>query len=166
MFKESLSPKPIKKGEGFTMEESRFSRSDNDHPGLQFRPEETEETALKRTSGEKAHQQTNPSPEEKLKYKTELRQRNIRALGKFFREQITKRNGVYSETLLITSNGEFNWEERHDGRPPFITTCDVDTSEDLYTIMHEISQENPDLEISFENDSNGTWIKYTVTEKK
>lgn len=80
-----------------------------------------------------------------------------------------KKSGEYSETLKIKQDGSLDREKRMDGRVPFIVSIgDLKSLEDLYQLMHKISQEHPDLNMSFEVDPNREWMKYTVlkTESK
>jgi len=53
-----------------------------------------------------------------------------------------------------------------DGWLPYLVSAgDLKSPEDLYQLMHKISQEHPDLNISFDVDPNRKWIKYRVSKK-
>ena len=87
--------------------------------------------------------------------------------------QIIKRNlggkeEDYSERLSIESNGILNPKVRLDDEyaPLILSVLDLRNVEDLYQALEDLKDENPDLEISIENDPEGKWIKYSVREKK
>jgi len=118
-------------------------------PNLEFRPGETSETAREREEIEKVQQAE------------ESAQIDRNFIVKNFFEDGIKRRGEYSETFKIKEDGSLDRETSgviniaHEVRSP----------EDLYQLMHEISQEHPDLDISFDVDPNGKWIKYRVSKE-
>ncbi|MAF59332.1 hypothetical protein CL631_00600 [bacterium] len=162
------------KGEGFSMREGNpFSKPVG--PGLEFRPGETNETALARQEKEEAvreklrqeyqEKEANMTPEEKAQRAEEWAQQDRKWMAEWFEDGI-KRNGEYSEALQIKQNGSLDREKRVDGLLPFIVSAhDLKSPEDLYKLIYKISQEHPDLDVLFETDANGKWIKYRVTKK-
>ncbi|MDD4477288.1 MAG: hypothetical protein PHY40_04015 [Patescibacteria group bacterium] len=171
--KPSEKKEPIK-GEGFSMRDGNpFSKPVG--PGLEFRPGETNETASERQKKEKAEREklrqeyrekeANITPEEKAQRAEEWAQQDRKLMAEWF-EDCIKKNGEYSEALQIKQDGSLDCEKRLDGRLPIlVSVCDLKSPEDLYQLMHKISQEYPNLDISFEVDPSRKWIKYRVAKK-
>lgn len=118
--------------------------------------------ALEKEDKEDREKEAKMTPEEKAQW-AEQRSRNW--IAEWFEDRI-KQNGEYSEALQIQQDGSLNPEERLDGRLPYVVdAADLKSPEDLYQLMHRISNEHPDLSISFEVDPGGKWIKYRVAKK-
>ncbi|MDO8572734.1 MAG: hypothetical protein Q7S11_03125 [bacterium] len=165
---------PIK-GEGFTMKKGNlFGKKVG--PSLEFRPGETSETARVREEGEEAGREclrqeyrekdVKMTPEEKAQRAEEWPRQNRNWMAKWFEDGI-KKSGEYSEALQIKPDGSLDREKRMDGGLPFIVSAgDLKSPEDLYQLMHKISQEHLELGVSFEVDPNRKWMKYRVAKKK
>ncbi len=166
LFEKSSKDEPVE-GDGFSMREVKPSSSPVG-PSLEFRPGETNETALERQKKEEERRKKEESkitPEEKERRAEEQAIEERNWVAESFRVAI-KKDGEYSEKLQIKQDGNFDRKKRVDGSLPFITNIgDLSSPEDLYELMHKISDENPDLNVSFETDINGGWIKYCVTKK-
>ena len=177
MSKENpFKEEPIK-GDGFIMKEGD-QLSQPTGPSLEFRPRETSETARNREKGEKAMREhlrqglspevkkTPQTPEEKARRAEEEAQGNRDWLVGVFENHI-KEYGKYSEILGIKEDGTLDQKKRFDDdAPPLITVLDtIKTPEKLYQLMHKISQECSELDISFETDPTGKWIRYRVSRK-
>ena len=71
----------------------------------------------------------------------------------------------YSETLIINPDGHMEKKRRaNDSTPPYFAGL-VETPSDLYKLMKEVQDAHPEYKISFENDPNGTWMKYKVSKQ-
>ncbi len=180
MSRENPFEKPSKekkepvKGEDFTMKEgSPFGRKVG--PSLEFRPGETSETARVREEREEARRErlrqeyrekeARMTPEEKAQRVEEWARQDRNWMAEWFEDGI-KKSGEYSEALQIRQDGSLDREKRMDGCLPFIVSIgDLKSPEDLYQLMHKISQEHPELDISFEVDPNRKWMKYRVSKK-
>jgi len=183
--KPNFNPGPPKKddkeikGEGFVMsgkdrKPSRFSSSSR--ASVEFRPGATNEEAIRTLEKENAERErlnkeyrekeAKMTPQEKAQRAEEWARQDRNWMVEWF-EDVMKKDGEYSETLGIEKDGSLNREKRiNDGFVPFIVTPgDLKSSEDLYQLMHKISQEHPQLNISFEVDPNRKWIKYRVSKK-
>ena len=173
-FSKPSEEKDFIKGEGFTMKEGDpFGRPVG--PSLEFRPGETNKTALARQEKEEAERErlrneyrekaASMTPEEKEQQAEEWAQQSRKWIAEWFTEGI-KKNGEYSETLQIKQDGSLDREKRLDGRLPFLVNAgNLKSPEDLYQLMHKISQEHPNFNVSFEVDPNRKWIKYRVIQK-
>ncbi len=164
------------RGDGFAMRKEGFPGG-SDGPGLEFRPGETNETASKRQKKEELEREKLQQEREELWREEEvgmtLEEKAQRAEGRarqgrnwmveWFENGIKRNGGEYSETLLIKQDGDLDREKSIDGSPPVIMNAgDLKNPEDLYRIMHKISQERPELDISFEADPDRKWIRYRV----
>ena len=80
-----------------------------------------------------------------------------------FVKNIIKDKGIYSETLYIDPNGEFN-SIREDGGPTFIRAFAA-SPENLFRLAKEIMEKYPDYKFDFQKDTEGKMIKYTISKK-
>lgn len=173
----SKSPEEKKepvKGEGFIMrEENPTVKSVG--PRYEFRPGETNETARTREEKEEAkrkklqqeyrEKEAKMTPDEKAQRAEEWAREGRNSMAEWFEDGI-KKSGEYSEALQIKQDGSLDREKKVDGRLPFIVDAgNLKNPEDLYQLMHKVSQDHPDLNILFEVDPNRKWIKYRVTKK-
>ena len=167
------SDKAPVKGDGFTMEEGRlFSRPAG--PGLEFRPGETNESALareeideakrKRRRAEQQKKEAAMTPQEKAEQAAEIARDSRDSIAEWFEERLAD-TSEYTETLIIEKDGRLNRNKRlPDSKVPFIVnTGDLRSSEDLYQLARIISQEYPQFNFSFEEDPAKQWIRYRVT---
>jgi len=76
-------------------------------------------------------------------------------------ESMLETHNPYSETFTINPDGKFA-NMRPDGIPRYFD--ESKTLEDLYRHAHEIESQCPHLKFTFDQDPNGKWIKYSVSE--
>lgn len=138
-------------GEGFVMKgggDRRSAPSSNNPPKrVEFKPGETSDSS---------------------EVSTEERPKSEQSDSDFLAEHFAfmlKHSSEYAETLEIAPNGTLNWKERADDKmSPFIASAlqPNETPDALYRIMREVQESHPELQITFENDPEGKWIKYVV----
>ena len=157
----------LTKGDGFVMGGEGYSANyGGDANPVEFRPEASTEGAIE----EKKRRQEEEKERESKKTPTEKARERRDAITRWFNQCTTSKAGIYSETLKIKLDGTLDKDERLDGHAPYIIIgfdleSVLNTPKDLYQMMHQISSEHPEFNISFEADPNGKWIKYLVTKK-
>jgi predicted DNA-binding antitoxin AbrB/MazE fold protein len=122
---------------------------------VEFKPGESTDVAKER--------QTNESKESDQNRKVESSS-NAEFAAEHFAEML-KSQAEYSETLIVNADGRIDKKRRaNDSTSPYFAGF-VETPADLYNLMKEVQGTHPEYKISFENDPNGTWVKYKVNKQ-
>lgn len=158
-----LKKKKDVEGEGFVMKGEPYAgKTTGKETWLEMRQGETTEKAQKR---QEINEKERRAKEAKITPKERARL-NRKDTAEAFEIMLKQREGKYSETLLINPDRSIDRSKRKDGVVPFITSMgDLKNSDDLYQLLHKISQEHPELNISIETDPKWKWIKYEVSKK-
>jgi len=171
--KEQKDKLPIK-GDGFITGESYDSLDHDLHLiKVPFRPGASSEQARRDKETEIKQQEDNAyanayamAHQEKIQRDEEWPQQNRSNIASWFKDRIDQGGGEYSETFQIKQEGSLDREKRMDGYIPYLVIeGNLKGPEDLYRLAYDISQEHPDLDISFNVDPSGKWIKYSVSKK-
>ena len=150
------------KEKGFTLVGKPYSPKYSERVGIEFRPGETNDRIIK---AEKAKEQEERQRQQDTEMTPEQLARKDREwIAEWFEGGIAE-SGEYSETLGIEEDGGLNRQKRpDDNSSPFITSAGkLKSSADLYEFMKKIQEEHPQLNVSFETDPTGKWIKYRVS---
>ena len=145
-------------GKGFVMENSKIKHIPSKETSVEMRTGASNEDAIRRLYKlrEKFEKM---SPEEKAQ---EWERREVESAIGWFATRL-KEKDEYSETLGIKPDGKFDLKKRSGSDEfPYIPMHEVFSPNDLYEFMQKVKASNPDLNIQFENDPNGQWIRYIV----
>ena len=157
-LRKKAKPKNVE-GPGFTMEDSASSYSSGSRASVQMRIGASNKEELRKLHEERARFES-LSLEEKARV---WERKEIQSTADWF-ESMIKAKDEYSEMLKINSDGRFDLNARFNSKEfPYIPIHGVFKPDDLYEFMQKLREQNPHLNIQFDSDSNGQWIKYKVT---
>lgn len=154
-------PDFVIKSEPYFNSTSAFSKA-----SVEMRTGASNAEALDKISQEEKRFASSSPDEKKAEITERLAKENRDDAALAFNRRIKEKN-LYSETLFLDADGKFSIIERkNDDLPPFAPIIlDAHTPDELYDSMKKITEENPELNIVFEPDQNGKFLKYTVTHK-
>lgn len=162
---EGKSKPEVVHGKGFVMEKTEpwNTRGSRSIPAsVEMRTGASNEDVIKRLNASK-EKLAKITPFEEME--KEWEKEKIRDASSEFTRLVTER-GEYSETLQVNPDGQIDNTRRvgSDVRP-FISFYDISTRDALYGFMKKLQEFNGQLDVQFENDPSGQWIKYRLTNK-
>lgn len=141
-------------GKGFVMRGKPYTSSDFSVHPIEAKPGESNEKELE---------------ESKAGWQKELERTKDFTAADFIEDSLRsmlKGRDSYSETFVIEPNGKFG-DVRHDGAPRYLEYGGTpNTPEEFYHIAKEIEKKYPEYHFNFEADTEGKWMKYTVSKGK